>query len=110
LAYETPNNLVPVFLATGGPEDVCPNTESTLIAFEATTDTLESNLADDGHVVIRCKHELGHYEIPANGWDFSHEWMLAHRLGEPSPYVTSGLGDEESWCSFVTSSSADNGS
>jgi hypothetical protein len=110
LAYETPTNLVPVFLATGGPMDVWPNADQPMIEFEDTTDTLQEKLATDGHVVVRCRHALGHNGIPTNGWDFSHEWMLAHRLGDPSPYVESGLGDEESWCSFVAADGTDTGS
>lgn len=103
LVYESPNSKVPVLLVTGGPEDVWPDSDSPMIEFEATTDTLQSHLAEDEHLVVRCRHTLGHYEIPTNGWDFSHEWMLTHRLGEPSPYAEDGLGAEDSWCASVES-------
>lgn len=98
--YSTPSTSVPVYLTSGGEDDVWPNAQLVIVNFEEGTETLASNLAADGHFVVRCSHSSGHTVTNADfnaAWDF----VEAHEYGQPSPYETDGIGDWSSWCEVV---------
>jgi poly(3-hydroxybutyrate) depolymerase len=86
---ETP--AVPYLLSTAGAADVWPDETVSVLDFEAATDTLEGKLLDDGRTVVRCAHDLGHYVVPTDQWQFATEWMSVHRRGAPSPYEVGEL-------------------
>ena len=90
VSYSTPERQVPVFLSSGGDADVWPE-GFTLVDFETTTDTLEAGLVDDGHRVVRCRHNQGHFSIPSDLWAFSDRWTLEHHFSEDSPFSTADL-------------------
>jgi poly(3-hydroxybutyrate) depolymerase len=95
--YATPAASVPVYLTSGGDNDVWPSSQLVVVNFETGTDTLASNLAADGHFVVRCHHDSGHTVTNADytaAWDF----VEAHEYGQPSPYLTDGIGDWSSRC------------
>ena len=96
--YETPAYAMPALLATGGDNDVWPSASFPIVDFVAGTDTLQANLAADGHFAVRCRHERGH-TITSQEVAAAKDWILAHRFGEPSPFEADGLGDSMSdWC------------
>ena len=94
VSYRTPARQTPVLLVTGGETDVWPEGFA-LVDFESTSDTLQDELVEDGHYVVRCRHDMGHYNFPNDAWTFSLSWSLDHRFGVESP-----IGDEDilSWC------------
>lgn len=99
LGYESPAERTPALLVAGGEADEWPQGFG-LIDFVATTDTLQGGLRVDGHFIARCDHEAGH-TIPASGWDFGQDWVMAHEYGVESPFATDGIGEQESWCGIV---------
>jgi hypothetical protein len=80
---------------------VWPDPTFILVDFEAATDTLSSGLQDDGHTVVRCKHNLGHYQFPADGWEYGLEWLVNHRFGEASGLEDGSLEAPPSWCEVL---------
>jgi poly(3-hydroxybutyrate) depolymerase len=92
VTYSTPDRQVPVLIASGGPTDVWPQ-GFTAVDFEATSDTLEAALVDDGHLVVRCHHQLGHNSIPAAMAAFSRRWDLEHHFSEDTPFDDGDLPD-----------------
>ncbi len=99
LLYDSPVEKTPALLVAGGEQDVWPQGFG-IIDFNSTTDTLQGGLRVDGHYVVRCDHGAGH-TIPAAGWGFGQEWVLAHEYGVESPYVADGIGGEDSWCRVI---------
>ena len=97
VTYSTPERQVPVMLASGGADDAWPQGIA-VVNFETTTDNLEAGLVADGHLVARCRHEQGHYSIPAAFGAFSVRWDLEHHFSEESPL---GEADLPSGCVFV---------
>ncbi len=83
--YDTPAYAMPSLVISGGGNDVWPGGGLTVIDFEAASDTLEQHLVDDGHFVVRCRHEKGH-TIPQALYTFSQDWALGHTFGETSPW------------------------
>jgi len=96
-AYETPAHTMPVLLMSGGDSDVWPNASLTIVDFDAATDTLESQLAADGHLVVRCRHTAGH-TLTSRGLSLTIDWLTGHAFGEPSPWASGDLGDDADWC------------
>ncbi len=90
LTYSTPERQVPALLTSGGPEDAWPQGFA-VVNFETTTDTLEAGLVEDGHLVARCSHQLGHYSIPSDLRTFSTRWDLEHHFSEESPFSEEDL-------------------
>ena len=101
LVYQTPGAQVPTLLVSGGATDTWPQGQP-LIQFEQTTDALQTGLVRDSHVVVRCRHELGHFQIPPRGWTLGIEWMLAHERGVASTFLPAGLTMHADWCQDVT--------
>ena len=99
--YSTPAHPMPALLISGGGSDVWPDPSLTLVDFEAATDTLEGQLADDGHTVVSCHHSAGH-TLPMPAYNLSISWLMEHRFGDPSPWADGDLGSDESWCSLVS--------
>ncbi len=97
VSYSSPERQVPVLLSSGGSEDSWPQGFA-IISFETTTDTLEAGLVADGHRVVRCRHQQGHYAIPSDLWAFSNRWNLEHHFSEESPFGDNDLPDG---CEFV---------
>ncbi|HCP47364.1 MAG TPA: hypothetical protein DIU15_15080, partial [Deltaproteobacteria bacterium] len=73
--YRTPARQTPVLLVSGGTSDVWPQGLG-IVNFESTTDTLQDQLVEDGHYVVRCRHDQGHYNFPNDAWTFSLAWSL----------------------------------
>ena len=46
--YDTPSNLPPLLLVSGGQDDIWPDATFTIVNFEAATDTLQANVIEDG--------------------------------------------------------------
>ncbi len=99
LTYETPEHKVPIILATGGDQDVWPQ-GFPIVDFTAATEALQASLVADEHLVIRCIHSQGH-AVPQQGWVYSHDWMLEHQFGVPSPTLEDGIGDQDDWCEVL---------
>lgn len=99
--YDTPTYAMPALLMAGGTNDVWPGGGVTLVDFSAATDTLQGKLADDGHFVVRCEHTQGH-AVPLSAVTDSWEWIEAHRFGEPSPFITSGVDMLTTGCEQIT--------
>lgn len=100
LSYHTPSSPIPALLMTGGMNDVWPE-QFALIRFEMTTDSLQAGLRLDGHLVIRCRHELGHFQIPPRGWTLVLDWLLDHTRGQTSAFLPDGLTGHADWCEQV---------
>jgi predicted esterase len=96
-AYQTPAHTMPALLMSGGDSDVWPNASLTLVDFDAATDTLESQLVSDGHLVVRCRHTAGH-TLTSRGFSLTIDWLMEHTFGEPSPWSSGDLGDDADWC------------
>ncbi|MCB9795902.1 MAG: hypothetical protein H6741_24670, partial [Alphaproteobacteria bacterium] len=100
-AYTTPAYAYPALLVSGGTQDVWPSPQFALIDFVAGTDTLESNLVADGHVVVRCRHNQGH-TITQDEYAFAVEWVTSHRFGDASIYAEGDLSGNEDWCELAS--------
>jgi hypothetical protein len=99
--YETPAHPMPALLISGGESDVWPDASFTVVDFEAATDTLEQQLADDGHTVVSCHHSGGH-TLPTPAYSLSIDWVLAHEFGAPSPWADGDLGSHDDWCELIS--------
>jgi predicted esterase len=99
--YDTPAYAMPALLMAGGANDVWPGGGVTLVDFSAATDKLQGQLNDDGHFVVRCEHTQGHY-VPPSAVTDSWAWIEAHRFGEPSPFIASGIDVLTTGCDLVT--------
>jgi poly(3-hydroxybutyrate) depolymerase len=92
-----PAYKMPVLLQSGGATDVWPDTSLTLVDFTAASNTLEGQLVDADHTVIRCEHDEGH-TLTWAGYNSAIEWATMHVYGEPSPWHDAGVGDWDDWC------------
>lgn len=99
-AYSTPAWSLPALLWSGGADDVWPDPSYQIVNFEAATDTLEANLVEDGHFVVRCEHELGH-QINNAEWESALTWIAQHRFGEESPYVGADVSELDGSCAIA---------
>jgi poly(3-hydroxybutyrate) depolymerase len=99
--YGTPAVQVPALLMAGGDTDVWPGGGMTLVDFSAATDTLQAQLADDGHYVVRCEHSSGH-DVPYSAMMDSWDWIETHRFGEPSPFEADGIDSLTTGCDVVS--------
>jgi len=90
--YGTPAWTVPALLSSGGEDDVWPGHGLVIVDFQAATDSLQASLGTDGHFVVRCQHDYGH-TVTNDIFDASTEFVLAHRYGETSPYIKTGIDD-----------------
>jgi len=98
ITYQTPASKTPILFSTGGMNDVWPE-QFPLIRFEETTDSLQTSLLQDGHTVVRCRHDLGHFQLPSESWSVSIDWFENHSFGVPSSFVADGrLANYSSWC------------
>ncbi len=86
---QTPD--IPYMLSTAGAADVWPDETLAVLDFQASTSSLESQLVDDGRFTIRCEHNLGHYKIPLDQWEFAAEWLTVTERGSVSPYSNGEL-------------------
>ena len=48
--------------------------------------TFRDALVADGHPVVWCEHDLGHFTLPAWFWRTTTTWLKRHRYGQPSPW------------------------
>jgi hypothetical protein len=91
----------PMLIGSGGESDVWPSVEDfglpgglgelldgvlPLVRFNESTDTLEAYLTDQGHLTVRCDHDLGH-TMTGSQYGLVIEWASTHRFGEPSPFA-----------------------
>jgi len=102
-AYDTPDYKMPALLISGGPDDAWPGNGLELVNFSNATDSLEEQLVEDGHFVVRCEHTYGH-QVPMNALDVGWAWINAHRYDEPSPIQANGLTGEAwaDWCEVAS--------
>ncbi len=96
--YQTPETKVPVFLVSGGTEDVWPNSSFPVVDFSSSTTNLFEQLQNDGHLAVHCKHNSGH-TITNRAYSQSIEWMMEHRFGETSPFVEP-KSEWDDWCTW----------
>lgn len=102
LPYRTPAELIPAMLITGGDNDIWPDGFPVpIIQFTETTDALEAGLVRDGHYVERCYHDGGHFMMPSWYWRQVSKWLLSHRFGVESPYVTGEVSSNSSCTAVV---------
>lgn len=101
VTYEAPEWDIPVLLASGGSGDVWPDPTFILVNFEEATDTLTAGLQGDGHTVVRCKHSLGHFSFPNDGWIYAQEWLSSHRFAEPSGVLDGTIPAPPNWCELL---------
>jgi len=99
--YDTPAYPMPALLMAGGSADVWPGGGFTIVDFSAATDSLQDQLVDDGHFVVRCEHTQGH-DVPYSAMLDSWSWIEAHVYGQPSPYQANGIEDLNSDCDIMT--------
>ncbi len=90
--YRTPAADVPVLLTWGGPSDTYGGFD-----FAAASENLAENLEADGHFVLPCVHDLGHWP-PSEAPDMALSFFDTHRRGEPSPWVDSPPIGLPGWC------------
>ncbi len=98
------DNKMPAMVLWGGPKDNCLG----LMDFNQTSQTLESELAADGHFVLECIHNCGHaappFEVPNAPTAFAPMWefVLQHPAWltpGTSPYQTEGIPEAiPPWC------------
>jgi hypothetical protein len=100
LAYTTPAWDIPVMLSSGGSGDVWPDPTFTIIDFEASSDSFQTQLVADGSFVTRCRHSTGH-NVPENIWTAAKKFLFDHTYGAPSPYA-SGEAELADACEVVT--------
>lgn len=92
-AWPSKSGTVPFVVSWGGVDD---------FAYEQNFDKMAKSLIDSlkgsGHVVVSCNHGTKH-EWPKEGGTYAAKFLLAHKLGEASPFASS-LG--EGWPSYCT--------
>lgn len=99
--YGTPAWTLPVLVISGGDDDVWPDATPPLIDFDDASDTLTGLLSYDGSLVLRCRHSSGQ-AVTLSAYDLSEAWMNAHEFGQPSPYSTGDLSEDDArWCDRV---------
>ena len=99
IRYRTPEIRVPTLLLWGGKRDVYTG-RGFSVAFQGATRRLSEHLAEDGHVVVRCDHDAGH-RVPPSAVPLLHDWVLAHRFGQPSPASATAPGALPAMCEEV---------
>ncbi len=85
MTYETPASPLPVLLFDGGPRNIYRKGPVT-VHFDRNTAKLRDRLREDGTLVVHCPHDRGH-SVPSWRAELIHRWVLAHRVGEPSPFA-----------------------
>lgn len=98
--YSSPPADFPVLLVTGGDSDVWPDPSLVVVDFTAASDTLQSHVVADDHYTVRCLHDRGH-TVTNQEWKLAVDWTMDHQFGEPSPYATDGLGNDDDWCTVA---------
>ncbi len=92
-AWPTKSGNVPFVVSWGGVDDFAYEQN-----FDKMAKSLIESLKGSGHVVVACNHGTKH-EWPKEGGAYAAKFLLAHKLGEASPFVSS-LGD--SWPSYCS--------
>jgi hypothetical protein len=79
--YKTPAWDIPVLMTEGGPSD------QVIVNFEDMTESMSTQLREDGSTVVVCSHGEGH--TPPSGFDrWAWDFLDAHVYGRlPSPYA-----------------------
>ncbi len=85
IPFSSPHDKIPALVSWGGPND---------FAYEQSFDTLANvmidKLVDEGHFVVSCNHMQEHV-VPAGGWDWAFEFLLAHEQEQEVSPFESGL-------------------
>jgi predicted esterase len=85
VAFADDHEPIPSLVVWGGPTDSAYEQDFDLLAM-----TMIDDLLDEGHFVVACNHGEGH-EVPAGGWEWTFDFLLAHDQSlEASPFE-SGL-------------------
>ena len=100
IEYENLDWDIPVLLSWGGPSDVWGVPGLFEVEFEATTLDLQAELAEDGHTVISCNHDLGH-TLPSAASDMVTSWLFAHQYRQPSPFAEGALEALPDFCERI---------
>lgn len=90
--YHTPVADLPVLLTWGGPSDTYGG-----FNFAQASEALRDNLEADGHLVVPCVHDLGHWP-PAEAASMTARFFDAHRRGVASPWEASLPAGLPPWC------------
>lgn len=98
--YETSEYAMPALLITGGANDIWPDASFTIVDFAAATDSLQDQLVEDGHYVVRCDHGQGH-TVTFDSMRVAWEWVTNHEYGVETPFGQAGITDFGDWCSVV---------
>ena len=98
--YATPTAKMPALLMAGGSADVWPGGGMTIVDFSAATDSLQEQLVEDGHYVVRCEHSEGH-DAPYSALTDSWQWISSHQFGQPSPFESDGIGSLTTGCQEI---------
>jgi len=86
--YVTPESPVPTLIISGGPTDVWPDASLPVIEFDVSSQNFVDGLTADGHVVMHCLHDEGHFSWPNWAWTVSIKWLGDHVYGQGSPWIT----------------------
>ncbi len=98
--YETPANIMPSLIFSGGDNDGWPD-GFIMVNFQDATDNLEAHLVENGHYTWHCRHDMGH-TITMPEWSLAKSWALSHAYGEDSPYLGGSIDDYADWCEEFT--------
>ena len=98
--YNSPTYKTPTLLVSGGEGDVYPDPSMALINFHEASNTLQSQLAEDGHVTVRCQNNIGHISVTGEGLLAAWDWVNNHRYNEPSPYAEA-INGWDHWCEHI---------
>lgn len=96
MRYLTPDVKFPALLLWGGEDDTYGSGFGS-VDFNATMLDYTAKLQADEHFVVEWNHGEGH-TIPREGMDATSAWVLAHRYGEPSPFLDGDLSDLPDGC------------
>jgi predicted esterase len=84
LPYAQPSMQTPMFLMSGGDDDLW-----TVINFDEAVQNFSEALLADDHFILQCRHDYGHTPPPA-GAEMMEDWIRRHDFGEASPWGPEG--------------------
>ena len=88
---------MPVLLISGQDEDIWPDPSMTIVDFYDASNTLDSQVRDDGHPTVRCLHSSDHFSPPNWSFNLAIDWLTKHEYGVDSPLI-GNLDSYSEWC------------
>ncbi|MAO82992.1 MAG: hypothetical protein CMH50_03795 [Myxococcales bacterium] len=83
-----------VLLTHGGSQDNYGVMGIEVINFESAHTATIDHMAENNRLLVDCAHTTGHRPHPQLSKQHYFNFLSAHRLGQPSPYLTDGLPSE----------------